>query len=348
MDSSLGQRPATPRQPGYCPPGLLTLFEAYLAVGKSHYGDDWTGHEFGALGSSTVNDRRRKLEESLASAQHSLAALDNPNSPSARRARKNARRLEGNIGIQSLIRGHVKEWTSDDYIETLKKPERETIALAKNALATLLVADDEAFERHQVSWKRLRDHLCEGGLWAGVMSTGFSPPHLNPNSDGISSLPLQFWWSDEAEAVLESGRTVAKLAGESREGWVMVRKDDLSELLAGENRTGRTDKTLNSGLSLEARKRGGEARRDRRGLRDALDRIRKMNDGQLTVGILKRWFQEEEITSHHPYLFDPPIDDCDEIFLDGDTFYWKDRKGASQKLKLPSLRRYFSRRIDPT
>ena len=224
MDSPLGKRPARPLQPDYRPPGLLTLFEAYLAVGEFHYGDDWTGHEIGAPDSSTVNARRLKLEHSLAAARQSLAALDNSDSRSARLARDRARRLEV---------------PSDHYIETLKKPDRDTIASAERALSIIPDADDAAFERHRATWKYLRDLLCTR-LRVGVMSTELGRPTLDPNANppdfyGMPSPPRDVWWLDEADAILESGKTVAVKAGKSQQGWVMVREVDLATLLAGEN-----------------------------------------------------------------------------------------------------------------
>ena len=99
------------------------------------------------------------------------------------------------------------------------------------------------------------------------------------------------------------------------------------------------------GLTASARRKGGEKAKYNHGLQDAVGLIVKDLGRTGTKPILstiEQWLGR--CSSHElPYSFEPPLPDCDELYIDGKKLVWKDRHGREQDIALRSLERYIKR-----
>ena len=105
-------------------------------------------------------------------------------------------------------------------------------------------------------------------------------------------------------------------------------------------------------LTKDEARKGGQQRKVNRGLQNAIRRIAEdlRNGGRsLTLGNLRTWLTEQtqrgrdETMRPEAYSFDPPIPDCDELYIDGRKLVWKKRDGSDGSISLRSLEPYLSR-----
>ncbi len=101
-----------------------------------------------------------------------------------------------------------------------------------------------------------------------------------------------------------------------------------------------------NGLTRSARSKGGKRRKYNQGLQEAINRIREEVGPNLTLGTLKDWFRNN-LNSYEPYSFDPPIPNCDDLYIDGSKLVWKDREDREQATSLRSLEPYVFRANHP-
>ena len=123
------------------------------------------------------------------------------------------------------------------------------------------------------------------------------------------------------------------------------------------------DKRPSPVLTKAHAKKGGLRTKYNLGLQDAINRIADdivhSKNPAIDVGTLKDWIREQternrdpEIVDglgkmsgirRTPYTFDPPIPDCDEIYIDGKKLVWRDREGRERHCSLRSLDPYVRR-----
>lgn len=66
----------------------------------------------------------------------------------------------------------------------------------------------------------------------------------------------------------------------------------------------------------------------------------------ITPAHIKEWFKERNATSSpsgEPFSFEPPLPNCDELYIDGPKLVWKDRHGQENDMAFRSLERYLVR-----
>jgi hypothetical protein len=104
--------------------------------------------------------------------------------------------------------------------------------------------------------------------------------------------------------------------------------------------------------SKEDALRGAKRSKYNASLQDAINRIAQDLKGQgkrITTGNLRDWLADKNVVSNRPLVpwepwsFEPPIPNCDELFIDGPKLVWKDRDGREQDITLRSLEPYFRR-----
>ena len=103
------------------------------------------------------------------------------------------------------------------------------------------------------------------------------------------------------------------------------------------------------GLNQNARRKGGKRRKYNQALQDAIARLRQQigDDGKtMTLPTLKDWFRQNA-SYEEPFSFEPPIPNCDELYIDGEKLVWTDRDGRERALGLRSLERYIRRANNP-
>ena len=103
------------------------------------------------------------------------------------------------------------------------------------------------------------------------------------------------------------------------------------------------------GLTKRTRSKGGSRSRYNQGLQEAINRFRKLisgNNKTLTLPTLKDWIRQNASYTEH-YSFEPPIPNCDEIYIDEQQLIWTDREGRECNMALRSLERYVRRANDP-
>lgn len=102
--------------------------------------------------------------------------------------------------------------------------------------------------------------------------------------------------------------------------------------------------------SKEDALRGAKRSKYNAALQDAINRIEQDLKGQgkrMTTGNLRGWLADKNAVSNRPLVpwerwsFEPPIPNCDELFIDGPKLVWKDRDGREQDITLRSLEPYF-------
>lgn len=103
------------------------------------------------------------------------------------------------------------------------------------------------------------------------------------------------------------------------------------------------------GLNQNARRKGGKRPKYNKALQEVIGLVRQqlIDDGEKpTLSTLTDWFRQNA-SAGNPYSFEPPIPDCDDLYVDGEYLVWKDRTGRDTELKLRSLDRYLRRANNP-
>lgn len=103
------------------------------------------------------------------------------------------------------------------------------------------------------------------------------------------------------------------------------------------------------GLNQNARRKGGKRTKYNQALQDAIARLRQQigDDGKtMTLPTLKGWLRQNA-SYEEPFSFEPPIPNCDELYVDGQKLVWKDRHGRECDLAVRSLERYIRRANNP-
>jgi hypothetical protein len=119
-----------------------------------------------------------------------------------------------------------------------------------------------------------------------------------------------------------------------------------------------------SGLRVESRLpseedalRGAKRSKYNASLQDAINLIEQELKGQdksMTAGNLRDWLADKKAVSSRPsvswepWSFEPPISNCDELYIDGAKLVWTDRDGREQDITLRSLEPYFRRACNRT
>lgn len=96
---------------------------------------------------------------------------------------------------------------------------------------------------------------------------------------------------------------------------------------------------------------GGTRKKINESLQEAINKIVAdiVNHGKdATQGIFRDWFEDKGAVFHaatelKPVEFDPPIPNCDDIYIDGNKLVWKNRDGVEKEMALTSLRKYLDR-----
>jgi hypothetical protein len=218
MDPSVGDKP---EQPNYIQPGYLTLFSAYIEIGKYLYRDDWTGNEIGIY---------RSLRDEILIFVEVKGMWDGePYKPIHRDA-------FGYGEWHSLL--HNDFILIDQYTDILIGADKKSLKTDGNVATIDSNVDIASLSRHKHSERHLRDLLCDK-LWSGLMPTEVNPPDISPNSDlsvssEMATIPHQFWRTDAALTTLFSGRTEGRLGSDTSDCWVMLRIDNLKVCLSDE------------------------------------------------------------------------------------------------------------------
>lgn len=100
-----------------------------------------------------------------------------------------------------------------------------------------------------------------------------------------------------------------------------------------------------AGLTKAARQKGGRQPKYNQALQEAVGRFRdKIEPGgeRLTLSKLKDWIRQNA-SPNEQYSFEPPIPNCDDLYIDGSRLIWKDRHGRERDCALRSLERYIQR-----
>lgn len=124
--------------------------------------------------------------------------------------------------------------------------------------------------------------------------------------------------------------------GDAEEGASAFRKSDEEQVEADPNRTG--------GLTANARSKGGSRSKQNPWLLKAIRRIVDMlnEDGiPPTSTAIWNWLCDNAQLDN-PYEFDPPIPGCDDLYVDGDTLYFKDQEGNVRIRNRRTLERYLA------
>lgn len=99
------------------------------------------------------------------------------------------------------------------------------------------------------------------------------------------------------------------------------------------------------GLTNDDCREGGKRRKYNRALQEAINRVHQKVGGDrktLTLSALKNWFDTNS-SDDEPYSFEPPIPDCDDLYIDGQKLVWTNRRGRESDLTLRSVERYVRR-----
>ena len=155
--------------------------------------------------------------------------------------------------------------------------------------------------------------------------------------------------ASEALAYLESDQSPAEVKLVRSEtfavpvGKVLVNKEELMGLLRDKGLRIPSDWT-GLGLTDAGRRKGGKRSKYDRPLQEAVNRVRDdlAKGKQLTLPNFKDWMHEHG-SYEDPYVFEPPVPGCDDLYIDGSRLIWIDLDGRGQGISLVSLRRYFAR-----
>lgn len=199
-----GYKPAL-RRP-WTPEGLLFLPEALILLGKSRFGDDWTGEELSArrgAGEPPQPPAEPKADEPLKVRQPdgTTRAVDRP--------------------VRWVVNGEAQ---IIPYAEALQIYENE-----KDELLERWRGRCEAYDRFQETWNELRQVLFSKRITAVVLDKhGF-----------ITQVPTHEWSSAEAMKLLESGKASFSV-GDSYfpnvvSGGVLVIENDLKVYLSSDD-----------------------------------------------------------------------------------------------------------------
>jgi hypothetical protein len=109
----------------------------------------------------------------------------------------------------------------------------------------------------------------------------------------------------------------------------------------------RSLKAKPSGLTKEQRSKGGSQPKVNLELLDAMQRILTMLDGGagthlLSAAMVWEWLCENALV-HEPFEFEPVIDGCDYLYVDGDVLHFRDLNGKQYELKRRALDPYISK-----
>lgn len=155
---------------------------------------------------------------------------------------------------------------------------------------------------------------------------------------------------------------------EHRRGTIVFKREEFASYLNKGEKTIDKDKTQEPkpvrsktgskaevGLTNEARARGGSKSKYHVGLQQAINRVgedlahrgEKLTQKPFTARIIKnttgRHGTDESTIEDDRYSFDPPIPDCDWLYIDGRKLVWRDHEGLEQERSLRSLTLYFKR-----
>jgi hypothetical protein len=99
------------------------------------------------------------------------------------------------------------------------------------------------------------------------------------------------------------------------------------------------------GLDDDGRLRGRQRQKYNEALQDAVNQFRQQICGgkrMLTLSKLKNWIRQN-VSYKRKFSFEPPIPNCDELYIDGKKLVWTDRDGREVDMALKSLSPYLSR-----
>ena len=122
-------------------------------------------------------------------------------------------------------------------------------------------------------------------------------------------------------------------------GWLVAARADLEEAAQP------SSEAPDTGLTKAARQKGGRQPKYNQALQEAVGRFRdKIEPGgeRLTLSKLKDWIRQNA-SPNEQYSFEPPIPNCDDLYIDGSRLIWKDRHGRERDCALRSLERYIQR-----
>lgn len=98
-------------------------------------------------------------------------------------------------------------------------------------------------------------------------------------------------------------------------------------------------------LTQKDRAKGGRRGKWNTALQEVINKVRAdivSNKKRATLSTVKDWFRDNA-TFDDPHSFNPPIPNCDDLYIDGKKLVWKDRDGRERDAALVSLRRYIDR-----